>query len=215
MTSFLDEQVFDMPPLSMERIERLGELLSQTLAPKTLINPIALDVIALIDNVLPQYDIFVYPAHHEELGSREAATDPDGQSEVIILVEEEAWNNLYRGGAKANRPQATIIHEISHAILHVPVIRKRLNSEQKDLLLARVKRSDLPPYRDPEWQAWALAGCLLMPRRTIEMLEDKSLFNIAEVYAVSPDFARSHSKRLRLIMNNRSMREGKTMTTQG
>jgi hypothetical protein len=198
VTDFLDEQVFDMPAMSMAKIERLGEVLLKTLAPETLRQPMPLDLVRMIDKVLPQYDIHVYPAEQAELGSREAATDPEGKSEIIILVEEEAWKNLYRGGARANRARATVSHEISHAILHVPVIRKRLKSERKDFLLARVKRSDLPPYRDPEWQAWALAGCLLMPRLTIEMLDDQSPFNIAEVYAVSSDFARSHCKRLRL-----------------
>lgn len=195
----LEETVFNMPAMSMAQIEELGQALLETLSPDTLKKPLPLDLVNLTERTLPKFDIYVYPASAEELGEREAATDPEGESEVIVLVEESFWNDLYAGGKRANRPRATVAHEISHAIIHVPVIRKRLQSPNKHLLLARTQRRSLRPYHDPEWQAWALAGCLLMPRRTIEMLSDQSLFNLAEVYGVSPAFARTHAKRLGLI----------------
>jgi hypothetical protein len=199
MPNFLDELVFNMPAMSMAKIESLGNVLLETLSPETLARPGELNLAMLIEEVLPKYDIHVYPAGPEELGDLEAATDPEGDAEVYILLAENLWDDFYQGGKKANRARATIAHEVSHAVIHVPVVRGRLKSPHKDLLLARIKRANLRPYKDPEWQAWALAGCLLMPRRTIELLEDQSVFNIAETYGVSPDFARSHAKRLRLI----------------
>jgi Zn-dependent peptidase ImmA (M78 family) len=87
---------------------------------------------------------------------------------------------------------------VSHAVLHVPVVRRRLASPHRDLLLARVRRGSIPAYRDPEWQAWALAGCILMPRRTVKMLPDRSLSSLAHIYGVSEEFAQSHLRRLKV-----------------
>ncbi len=54
----------------------------------------------------------------------------------------------------------------------------------------------MPAFSDPEWQAWALAGAILMPRRTVAMLTDQSAHSVAATYHVSEKFAAVTLRRL-------------------
>lgn len=40
----------------------------------------------------------------------------------------------------------------------------------------------MPPYCDPEWQAWALGGAILIPRRTLPALPEPSAKIVAATY---------------------------------
>lgn len=172
------------------------------MCPQALRKPMPLEVVQLVDDVLPQYGIHIYPADPAHLLQEEGLTDPDAdEDEIIILVRERLWNDLEAGGRQANRAKATVLHELSHGILHVPVIRRRRHKPHSELLLRRVPAGSITPFCNPEWQAWTLAGCLAMPRKTLMMLKDRSPANVAGVYEVSEDFARGHLRRLRLIRN--------------
>lgn len=202
MRRFLDELVFDMPAVSMAALEQRGETLLRQYAPSHLLSPGSLDVLFLVEKLFPQYGIHVYPASQKELGPREGATDPEGDEDIDILIAESLWEDFLSGGTLAHRSRATVIHEFSHADQHVPVVRERLRSPFRDFLLARVQRRAIPAYRDPEWQAWALAGCILIPRATINMLRDQSVQNLSRIYQVSETFVSSHLRRLKLNLRN-------------
>jgi hypothetical protein len=186
-----------MPPMSMAMIEAVGDRTLELLCPDALARPVAIDFLRLVEWVLPKYGIFTYPANWEELGDRLGATDPSGDREIYILLCEELWDQLIAGGRQANRARATVAHELAHAILHVPYLRRRMATAQ-GALLNRVSRDSIRPFEDPEWQAWALAGCLVAPPKAISMLQDVSVSAVAATFGVSEGMAQAHLKRLKL-----------------
>ena len=197
-----DELVFAMPAIATRTLESFGDALLEQVSPEMLERPRPLDVLRLVDDVFPEYGIHVYPVDPAHLGDMEGATDPDGDEEIDIHLRADTWDQLLHGGRRAHRARATVMHEFSHAALHVPIIRRRRLTPNAPLLLARVSSSTLKPYQNPEWQAWTLAGCLLMPRAAIRKLRDRSPRNVGRVFEVSEDFARAHLQRLKIIVPN-------------
>lgn len=198
MSSFLEEEVPPVNPLSVPIIEELGRCFLQQLAPEMLEGPRALDVLDLVDKRLPDFGIHVCPATREELGNRVGATDPKGKGEINILVAEEIWDNLEADAPKSYFAKTTVCHELGHALIHVPILRRRL---QMHNVLARTQRANLRAYEDPEWQAWAFAGSILLPRTTLEVLEEKygniSIDLVSSVYEISTNMVSSHLRRLK------------------
>jgi hypothetical protein len=203
MSDLIGEEVFRMPPVSTAAIEIFAEEALKELQPECLQSPHSVDVRRLVDTVLPELGIFVSPASYDEMGQQYGATDPTGheQGGIEILLREDVWDNLAIGGALARLPRATVAHEIGHALIHVPVVRRRLRSPHAKHLLAREDRSQMKPFEDPEWQAWTFAGCLLMPRRTLTAMARITPWDVASIYQVSESFAQSHLRRLRIRTN--------------
>ena len=87
--------------------------------------------------------------------------------------------DVYEGAARGNgRDRMTIMHEIAHLFLIVIFGVK---------LTRTFASSELPAYKDPEWQAKALAGELMCPAHMIkEMMPEQ----IASKCGVSIDAAR-------------------------
>lgn len=200
MSDLLEEEVPVVNPLSMDAIEELGRCFLEQFAPEVLREPAPLDVLDLVDTRLPEFGINVYPATRAEIGHREGATDPKGDGETTILVSEEVWEGLELEGPKSFFARTTVCHEVGHALLHVPTLRRRLMLTD---VLARTRRSNLRPYEDPEWQAWAFAGAILMPSLTLKMLMEKGVSlspsNLSPIYSVSTVMAQSHLKKLKWI----------------
>ena len=98
------------------------------------------------------------------------ATDPKGKGEVNILVSEEVWEALEAKAPTSHFAKTTICHELGHALIHVPILRRRL---QVNNVLARMQRAKLRAFEDPEWQAWAFAGSILIPRTSLNLLEEE------------------------------------------
>lgn len=200
MSSFLDEEVPPVRPLSIGAIEELARVVLAQLAPEMLLAPRALDVLHLVDQELPRHGIHVLPASREELGDRHGATDPSGadDDDVDILVDEDTWAQLEAGGPGAYHARTTVCHEIGHALLHVPILRRRLLLTNG---LARVRRGALKAYEDPEWQAWTFTGAILMPRTTIAMVAGSDVAltpeTLSTTYEVSVKMARARLKQIR------------------
>ena len=197
MTDFLREHVPPVPPLGTHAIEEVARSFLEALLPDTLLEPKSLDLVSMIDILLPEYGIHVCPASHEEIGDRAGATDPQGDGEIDILVSEDVWNSIDQSPPACHFARTTVSHEIGHAVLHVPVLRRRLLLEDA---LNRIQRSNLQAYLDPEWQAWMFAGSILMPRPTLNMLATDGRFSISrvsEIYEVSLQMVRSHLKRIK------------------
>lgn len=198
MSSFLDEEVPPVRPLGVSAIEELGRCFLEQLSPESLTKPQPLNVLHLVDIRLPSFGIHVCPASHEEIGNRAGATDPKGNGEISILVSEEVWDALEQPPPKSHYAKTTVCHEIGHAVLHVPALRRRLLLEDA---LSRVQRRTLRAYEDPEWQAWMFAGAVLMPSLALRILQEQHNLLTPELvghtFGVSDSMAQKHVRRLK------------------
>lgn len=198
MSSFLDEEVPPVNPLGVAAIEELGRCFLEQLAPEMLERPQPLNILELVDTRLSNFGIHVAPASREELGNRDGATDPRGNGEITILVSEAVWEGLEAPASKSHYARSTVGHEIGHAVLHVPVLRRRLLVHD---VLARTQRSSLRAYEDPEWQAWTFAGTILMPRMALNMLQGNETplltETVSSTFEVSTGMVHSHLRRLK------------------
>ncbi|RKH69068.1 ImmA/IrrE family metallo-endopeptidase [Corallococcus interemptor] len=200
MSALQGEDTISMPPLRMATIEDVADAFLGSFFPQAQQSPMPVDLLHLAEAVLPRYGIYVSPASVTEMGDNLGLTDPSG-STTEILIREDLWDNMLRGGPAANRARATLAHEFGHAVLHTPVIRRRRISPQTQHLLARVSREEVPPYMCAEWQAWAFAGCILAPRRTIAMIPNPTLRDVASTYAISTGMLEQHLRRIRVRMS--------------
>lgn len=91
----------------------------------------------------------------------EGRTWPDGRVEL----DESTYLLMLRNDPRA---RFTVIHECAHAWLHQKQIQSVL-AKSGQLTLNR--RSNIPAFKDPEWQANAMAGAFLMPRQALKILE--------------------------------------------
>ena len=199
--SVLDEEVFVMPPMSMATIEQIATALLQEIAPNSLVSPGKLRLLEVCETQLESRGVFVYPASDEELNGRAGATDPTGApgDPISILLRSEDFDALGVGGPGENFARSTLAHELAHAILHVPRIRRIRALRLERILLSRMRRAELKPYLDPEWQAFALGGCILAPREAISLLPGTALAELARVFGTSESLMWMHLKRLRLL----------------
>jgi hypothetical protein len=192
MSDIAHDACLMMPGLSIACLEALGDGVLGIFAPSALLSPEPIDLLQWIDRMLPRFGVHVSPAGESELGDYAALTLTSGEFECEILVREWIWNDL-ANEARPNFARATVMHEIAHAILHVPMLRGAAALEHAE------PGAVVPPFRDPEWQAWTLAGCILMPRRTLAKLTPRNPTSVAERYMVSAQFAAAHLKRLKMI----------------
>lgn len=94
---------------------------------------------------------YEYPSVNE-MQDKHGATLPE---EHKIQIREDVYIRACMG---EGRDRLTIAHEIGHYILH----------DSASIVLARKDPNvTLPAYRDPEWQANAFGGELLMPSRLV------------------------------------------------
>ena len=195
MSNIFGETVIAMPPLSLACLELLGETVVGTFQPEALAAPQPIRVREWMDDLLPRFGVHVMPASYEELGDHVAVTYAAGDAESEILVSPWIYDNLH-DEERPHFARATVIHELAHAILHVPMLRTRAGAPSADPANVRVERKRLREESDPEWQAWALAGAILMPRRTIQMLSEPSRSAVADAFFVSEKFASVRLERL-------------------
>jgi hypothetical protein len=187
-----------MPPLSIAAISRLAEAVLEHVSPECLLSPRPFPVLEVFEEILQNFGIDTYPVADDELPDAEAVTNPDGQrgDRITIRIRESAFDELVEGGRTALRHRATLPHELGHALLHVPVIRRQLEHPGRIHLLQRRFESEIQVFEQSEWQAWTFAGCVLMPIRTMRNLGTASLEEIANRYEVSERMAASHIKRM-------------------
>ena len=199
MSSLGGQKTVVMPPTTMAAIEEVANEFLAMLAPEMLTAPMALDVVRLIEHDLPSHGIHVVPASATEMQDCLGVTDClSSPTEITILLREDEWSDLFRDDGRANQPRATVGHELGHTVLHAKEMRKHAASGDVEKLLPRHDCNAVPSYMDAEWQAFAFAGCILAPRRTIEMVEDPTIRKLAAVYRVSVSLMQKHLGRLKL-----------------
>lgn len=105
-----------------------------------------------------------------------------GENEILLSRE-----TYY--GLKADKARArfTLAHELGHAILHGPLLKNGQGRVPRKFY----KRTTLPAYLDPEWQANRFAGGFLMPNIVMGkcIREGWSLRKIARYFGVSLEAA--------------------------
>jgi toxin-antitoxin system, toxin component family protein len=99
------------------------------------------------------------------MGAKHGETIP---SENRIRIREDVYERACNG---YGRDRLTMAHELGHLLLH----------RVEMITLAR-EDGDIPPYKDPEWQANAFVGELLAP---YEYIKDMSIIDIASHYGIT------------------------------
>ncbi|MGH7617672.1 MAG: hypothetical protein ACREPM_10620, partial [Gemmatimonadaceae bacterium] len=93
----------------------------------------------IVEDILPEYGIHTYAVDDETLPEEEALTDPFGPvGETVIRVRDSVYADLLQGGGISYRPRVTVTHEVGHAVMHVPVIRRRIRHAAPSRLLQRL-----------------------------------------------------------------------------
>lgn len=198
MSAFDGEVVPRMPAMSIAKLERLGIAIAETLGLDFSAGPQPVEWLPLIDGVLQEMGILVYPVWPHEIDGDLGATDPRGGPETAILLTIETYDALGDRSRHGNQARATMAHEFAHAVLHVPIIRRYSAEPHGDMLLRRVQRSSIKAYHDPEWQAWVLAGCIVAPRSAILRMRGARLQEMADAFGLSMKFLSNHLRRLHL-----------------
>ncbi len=195
---FQNEKVPVMPGLSKRSLWALADQFLHEFIPESLERPGPVDLVKLVETILPNNGVHVLPASPRELRSEYGVTLCEGtHGSVEILIRDDIHGDLYKSGKSAHFARSTVAHELGHSTIHVPVARYlATRTRQGEAPLVFARRQDLKPWHDPEWQSWCWAGELLIPRGTLEMLDDQSPENVSRVFRVSFDFARNHLKRL-------------------
>lgn len=104
--------------------------------------------------------------------------------------------------------RSTMAHECSHAIQHVAqfrqkkaVLRSIHDSEHVSLRLYREDEDQIPLYMNPEWQAWRMAGAMLMPAPTIIKAVTKgySIPQMVNIFQVNKPFLLTRLRALKIL----------------
>lgn len=159
-------------PLSRKQIRMYAKSIRATLG---LTDCTRIDIVRLAEIVFPELfakDGFSFEIlTREEMGSDHGLTDP---STGRVMIREDVYDQACQG---MGRDRLTIAHELGHFLLHDGVT----------LGLARAgENENIPPYRDPEWQASAFAGEFLMDA---DIIRNMTVPEIAEQCGVSTEAA--------------------------
>lgn len=98
----------------------------------------------------PTFNFRVLP--ESQMGDCHGLTFPDRNE---IQIREDVYLRASEG---SGRDRMTMAHELGHLLFH----------EKQNISYARMESDDIPTYRNPEWQADAFGGELLMPHHLIQ-----------------------------------------------
>ena len=123
-----------------------------------------------LPSIIPNFSFRV--GTMEEMGECHGLTLP-GKNEIVIR--EDVYDRAYAG---SGRDRLTVAHELYHYIEH----------SSATVGFARTSKHELPKYMDPEWQADAFGGELLVASHLAKKL---TVSEIAEKCGVSVAAART------------------------
>lgn len=135
-------------------------------------------IIEFLELILPK----LVPGFHliveteTEMGNCHGLTYPD---QKIIKLREDVYERAIDG---SGRDRLTAAHELFHLLQH----------GNKNISFARMAtESEIPAYRNPEWQATAFGGELLAPTEMIKGMREEE---VAKEFGVSLAAARTQLK---------------------
>lgn len=131
-------------------------------------------ILEFVELGLPQiFEGFVFEVREvSEMGNKHGQACPEENS---IILREDVYEGVLRD---EGRDRHTLAHEVGHFLLHKPgsVAMARLEPGGK-----------LKPWQDPEWQASAFAGELLIPAH---LVKGKPIIYVVHTCKVSVEAAR-------------------------
>jgi hypothetical protein len=137
-------------------------------------------IVQFIEHEMPR----LFPGFHLEVMPTTGYFPPNIHAETdikdrVIRIREDVYHRAIRG---FGRDRMTLAHEVGHYILLVA----------KGLKLYRsFSETDIEAFRDPEWQAKALAGEILCP---FHLIKGMAASQIALACGVSDEAAQYHFK---------------------
>lgn len=130
-------------------------------------NRLYFDIVGFVEKKWPRIDPeFSFNVKSmQEMGDFHGLTYPD-RNEINIRedVYERACND-------SGRDRLTIAHEFFHLLQH----------GRENISLARTGNEKIPLYRNPEWQADAFGGELLIPKRLISGMSENQVIEACRV----------------------------------
>lgn len=185
-------------PMSRKAIEADGVKLLRHYQPEVLQGKCSFDV-----EYFAEYDL-------EELTGVEFDITSELPPEIHGLTD-PIQNKLWVHADLADDPRcfkfyrSTLAHEIGHCLYHVKQIqslgRKQIFAQGKKKNGAELyRKKDVPPYCQPEWQAWEAAGSLLMPQCVVQKMlySGANIVDLAEHFEVNVAFARTRLRALKI-----------------
>ncbi len=126
------------------------------------INSLYFDILHFMEvtlpKLIPEYEFCVESI--EEMGNAQGLTYPD---RGIVIIREDVYNRAIAGNG---RDRLTIAHELFHLLKH----------DCSHITFARIgNESNIKIYEDPEWQADAFGGELLVPNHLIQGLDAEEI----------------------------------------
>ena len=161
-----------VPPLSLKQIRKRCELIRRIFN-IPLNAPV--DIVKVFEYILTQIGVEFEIVPKHEMGAKHGETIP---SENRIRIREDVYERACYGHG---RDRLTMAHELGHLLLH----------RVETITFAR-EDGDIPPYKDPEWQANAFAGELLA---LYEYIKDMSIIDIASHYGITEKAASIQRRR--------------------
>lgn len=154
-----EQRVPTVPPASRADIARWAEWLIRRTAPHLLHQPGRYPVLEVFDNI--EKHVSSLTSGVDDLGPGiEGCCTPDGQ----VLLSETTYKNLI---GDVGRARFTAVHEICHGLHHRQHVKQILIEGRVPTLY---RRSAIPPYVNPEWQADEFASAVLMPAPALRQL---------------------------------------------
>ena len=127
-------------------------------------------VITILEHVM----LLLFPNFSYEYVPKEVFPDKKHAETDIVNHIIRIREDVYYGAANGNgRDRMTIMHEIAHYIL---LVICGVNFERN------FENADVITYKDPEWQAKALAGEIMCPH---DMIQSLSAYEVAQKCGVS------------------------------
>ncbi|MBQ6907176.1 MAG: hypothetical protein IJQ28_02250 [Clostridia bacterium] len=136
-------------------------------------------VITILEKVMP---LLFPPFSYEYVPIEDFSDKKHGETDIvnhIVRIREDVYYGAIEGNG---RDRMTVMHEIVHYILLVICgVKFERNFDNKDVIT----------YRDPEWQAKALAGEIMCPH---DKIKDLSFLDVMIKCGVSEDAAKFNLK---------------------
>ena len=163
------------PPTSREKLRLVAARMRKRLGCTDPWFPIVEVLEGALDDIAPGYCFDVLDVG--EMGSDHGLTLIQ---ERMIFIREDVYEGAWGGGG---RDRMTIAHEIGHAMLH------------SGMALGRRMGQEIKPYEDPEWQAKAFAGELLVAYDHLPKCSNA--IEVVNMFGVSEDAANQQLRAFR------------------
>lgn len=152
-------------PLSRKDIRKTAELIRKIDGSE---NDMFFDIVRFLEIKLPSIDsnfnFRVLP--QDEMGGCHGITYPDRNE---IQIRQDVYDRAIAG---SGRDRLTLAHELGHLLFH----------EKQNISYARVgDNTGIVVFRDPEWQADAFGGEVLMLKEVIKGHNVKEVMNLCKV----------------------------------